>query len=151
MSNAGGTALTVSAIDAAVYEGVRSVDFRLPARLSPDLPPTYPGQDPNLPSAAWASQPFHAFDIPASSQVGLGVAVTLGVCIGASPLPTLAPGASLLPGDKRTLGGGFDVLWSIDVRYVQLGIERTASITMPFVMHVNTGATYMYGCPPAAS
>lgn len=149
IANGSGVPLTLLAISAETQPGVSSIEFRLPSRLSSDLPPTYENEYPDQPPGILASQPFHSFGIPARGEIGLAVRVTLGQCLGTQPVPTLAAGESLLPGSDPTLAGGYDVLTVIDVRYVQLGIERSETIALPFVMHVITSAKNVYGCPSA--
>ena len=148
LSNGSGVPLTVSEVDANTSSGIGSIEFRLPPRLSSDLPPTYPNEYPDQQPDAWASQQFHSFEIPAQGEVGLAVAVTLQ-CPGASPAATLPPGASPLPASDPALTGGYDVLSVIEVRYAQLGIARTDLIALPFVMHVITSAKNVNGCPSA--
>ena len=147
--NASKAPLTVSSIDADTSANVSSIQFRLPPILNSDLPAAYLNEYPNESADAWASRPFHSFDIAVGDEVGLVASVTLGECPGASPVPTLAPSASPLPNSDPRLGGGFDVLSVIEVRYVQLGIARTETIDLPFYMHAVTGQINTYGCPPA--
>ena len=147
--NASKAPLTVSSIGAQASANVSSIQFRLPPILNSDLPAAYPNEYPNESADAWASRPFQSFDIGAGEEVGLVASVTLGECPGASPVPTLAPSASPLPNSDPRLGGGFDVLSVLEVRYVQLGIARTETIDLPFYMHAVTGQANTYGCPQA--
>ncbi len=149
LANAGSAPLTVVAIESPPSLNVRSVEFRLPSAVNSGLPATYANQYPGQPPGALADRQFHSFEIPAQGEVGLATAVTMGECPGSSPVPTLAPGASLLPSADPSLAGGFDVFNVIDVRYVQFGIARTETIVLPFSMHAVTGETNVYGCPPA--
>jgi hypothetical protein len=147
--NASKAPLTVFSIEADTGANVSLIQFRLPPILNSDLPAAYPNEYPNESADAWASRPFHSFDIAAGDEVGLVASVTLGECPGTSPVPTLAPSASPLPESDPRLGGGFDVLGVLVVRYVQLGIARTETIVLPFYMHVVTSQTNSNGCPPA--
>jgi hypothetical protein len=147
--NASKAPLTVSSIDADTGANVSSIQFRLPPILNSDLPAAYPNEYPNESADAWASRPFHSFDIAAGDEVGLVASVTLGECPGASPVPTLAPSASPLPESDPRLSGGFGVLSVISVRYVQLGIARIETLALPFTMNAVTNQTNTYGCPPA--
>jgi hypothetical protein len=145
LENDGAAPLTVTGIDSPAGPWVDSVQFRLPPQLSADLPPAYPNQGTDN----WSSQPFHPFQIPAHGEVGLAAAVTLGVCPGMSPVPTLGPGASLMPESDPSLTGGFTALSDINVRYTAFGISRSAAIVLAGAIEIVTSARNVYGCPPA--
>lgn len=142
LANDGNVPLTVTGLEPPLSPYVRSLELRLPpGTLSPDLLPVYPGE-----GVRWTSEPFHPFDIPAHGEVALGLAVTLGTCTGMMPLPTLAPGASLLPeSDPRLDLGGFDAVDALRIHYTAFGISRTATVTLRSVLLVVTGAAG--GCP----
>ncbi len=141
--NNGPAPLTVSGIEPTQGPNVRSLTLRLPPEPLPsDLLPLYPNEG----SSIWISEPFHPFTIPAHTQVGLALAVTLGTCPGAEPQPTRAPGATLLPDTDPRLNGGFGVVDTLRLDYTALGIARTASLRMPFAIVAATGQSG-FGCP----
>jgi hypothetical protein len=135
----------VTGFDSEANPNVRSVDLRLPPQLSQDLPPTYPNEG----SGNWSSEPFRPFEIPAHGEVGLAVAVTLGVCPGMSPVATLGPGASLVPESDPSLTGGFTALGSITFHYSALGISRSANVVLAGTIVIIASEPNVYGFPPA--
>jgi hypothetical protein len=141
--------LTLTEVDAGLGPNVSSVRFLLPPKVSSDAPAAYPNAYPNEPADAFANQPFHSVDMAAGAEIGIVVAVTLGQCPGASPVPTLAPSASLLSESDPSLYSGFNALSAITVRYVQLGISRSESLPLPFTMNAVTSPASTYGCLPA--
>ena len=147
ISNGSGVPLTVLAVNADTHPGVTSIEFRLPSILSSDLPPIFENEYADQPPGHSASQPLHSFEIPAHGEIGLAVRVTLGKCKGTQSVPTVDPNQGLLPSSDPSLAGGYDALTVIDVRYSQLGIERTETMALPFVMHVITSEKNVYGCP----
>ncbi len=91
LANNGNVPLTVTGIGPPEFP-IFVRDYKLllpPGGLTSDLPALYPGFYPT-----WTSEPFHPFEIPAASEVGLGLAVDLTTCPDLEPVPTLAPGAS---------------------------------------------------------
>jgi hypothetical protein len=146
LANNGNAPLTVTGLAPEPISSIRSVDLRLPpGQLNSDLPPAYP----NLVapgSDRWASAPFHPFEIPAKDEVGLVMAVTVGTCSAISPVPTLAPSASLLPATDPSIGGTLTAVGDLPIQYTAFGIARTATIRLPFDV-VIVGAPSIFGCP----
>ncbi len=135
LANDGNVPLTVTGLEPPphpVY--VRSYELRLPPGApTPDLPLVYPDE-----GASWTSEPFRAFEIQAHGEVGVGLAVTLNACPEMSPVPTLAPGASLMPAADPRFTRGFGAVDALRVRYTAFGISRTATVTLPMSLNVVT-------------
>jgi hypothetical protein len=145
LANDGDVPLTVTGLEPASIPNVRSIELRLsPGAPTQDLLPVYPNEG----SDRWSSEPFHPVEIPAHGEIGLGLAVTIGVCPGAPTRPTLAPGASLLPESDPSLGGVMAGIGELHIRYSAFGVARTAIVTMPFSMVV-VGQPNVTGCAPA--
>lgn len=145
LSNNGSVPLTVTGLAPEPITTVRALELRLPpGELTADLVPAYPDEG----SDRWASEPFHAFDVPAHGEIGLVLAVTIGTCPAIPPVPTLAPEASLLPGSDPSLAGTVTGVGELNFEYVAVGIARTAAIELPFSMVV-IGTPGTFGCPSA--
>ena len=127
LANNGDAALTVTGVEQPAHVGFdRSFELLLPPDpLGPDLPPVYPGVGP-----VWTSEPFHPFQIPAHSDVGLGLAVNFDACPGMLPVPTLAPGATLEPSVDPSYTSGFTAASQITIDYTVVGIMRSAHLTL---------------------
>ena len=137
LANTGSVPLTVTGVGPPTHPiYVRDYRFLLPqGGPTQDLPALYPGF-----TLTWASEPFHPFEIPANSEVGVGLAVDLTSCPDLKAVPTLAPGASFIPNDDSfTYTTGFGAADIIQVDYAAFGISRTATITLPDYMNVATG------------
>jgi hypothetical protein len=125
--NTGRVPLTVTGIEQPVHTGfTRSFELLLPpGPLGPDLPADSAEVGP-----AWTSVPFHPFEMPANSNVAIGLAVNLGDCPGMQPVPPLAPGSTLEPSIDSTYTTGFTAASEITIDYNVLGISRAARLTL---------------------
>jgi hypothetical protein len=136
LANNGNVPLTVTGVggpDHPIF--VRGYKFL----VSPGGPATgpvavYPGVDPT-----WTSEAFKPFEIPAHSEVVLGLAVDLTSCPDLKPVPTLAPGASLIPDGDLNYTKGFGAADLVPVDYVAFGIARTAIVELQGYMNVAVG------------
>jgi hypothetical protein len=137
LANNGGVPLTVMGVGPPPHPiYVRGYKFLVPPG-GPAVGPitVYPGIDPT-----WTSEAFKPFEIPAHSEVALGLAVDLTTCPDLKPVPTLAPGASLIPNDDSfTYVSGFGAADVIQVNYAAFGISRTAAVELQGYMNVATG------------
>jgi hypothetical protein len=139
LANNGNVPLTVTGVDPPEHPiYVRSYKFLVPPGGPATGPVTvYPGVDPS-----WTSDAFKPFEIPAHSEVVLGLAVDLTNCPDLKPVPTLAPSASLIPNDDSfTYVSSFSAADVIQVNYTAFGIARTASVELQAYMNVATGNT----------
>jgi hypothetical protein len=136
LANNGGVPLTVTGVgppEHPIY--VRGYKFLLPPGGPATGPVTvYPGVDPT-----WTSDAFKPFEIPAHSEVVLGLAVDLTNCPDLKPVPTLAPGASLIPDGELNYSTGFGAADLLPVDYTAFGISRTAMVELQAYMNVATG------------
>lgn len=137
LANNGRVPLTVTGIGPPQHP-VYVRDYKLllpPGGPTADLPALYPGT-----VQAWTSEVFHPFEIPANSEVGLGLGVDLTSCPDLKPVPTLAPGASLFPDEAlNSYPTGFGAADVVQIDYVAFGISRTAELTLSAYMNVVTG------------
>jgi hypothetical protein len=147
LANNGNLPLTVTGVgppEHPIY--VRGYKFLLP----PGGPATgpvsvYPGVDPT-----WTSDGFKPFEIPAHSEVVVGLAVDLTSCPDLKPVPTLAPGASLIPEGDLTYSTRFSAADLLPVDYAAFGISRTAIVELQAYMNVavaNSSNIDMPNCP----
>lgn len=137
LANKGNVALTVTGVGQPQFP-IYVRDYKLllpPGGPTPDLPDVYPGINP-----AWTSEAFQPFEIPANSEVGVGLAVDLTRCPDLQAVPTLAPGASLIPTDGQLpYSAGFGAADAVQFNYTAFGISRTASVELQGYMNVATG------------
>lgn len=137
LANSGNVPLTVTGVGPPTHPiYVRGYKFLLPpGGPTPELVAVFPGVDPT-----WTSEAFQPFEIPAHSEVSLGLAVDLTSCPDLKPVATLAPGASLLPEDGlNNYSTGFSAADVIQVDYAAFGISRTAAVELATYMNVATG------------
>jgi hypothetical protein len=142
LANQGSATLTVTGIDPPDDPAyVRSFELVLPpGPPGPDLVPVYPGEGP-----IWTSEPFHPFDIPPYSEVGLGLAVNLADCPGLMAIPTLAPGTSIPSEIDQAYTAGFTAASQIRIHYAAVGVSRTVALILHGALNVATGTSV--DCP----
>jgi hypothetical protein len=136
LANNGNVPLTVTGVgppEHPIY--VREYKFLLPPGGPATGPVTvFPGVDPT-----WTSDAFKPFEIPAHSEVVVGLAVDLTSCPDLKPVPTLAPGESLIPDGDLTYSMGFGAADLLPVDYAAFGISRTAIVELQGYMNVAVG------------